>query len=94
MFILQIEHEVFNFEGWKKAFESDPINRKKAGVRHYNIFQLTDNSNFVLINLEFDNLSEAESTLASLKILWKNVDGKIMINPQVRILKLVESKDI
>lgn len=94
MFILQIEHEVFNFEGWKKVFESDPINRKKAGVRHYNIFQRTDNSNFVVINLEFDNLNEAESTLASLKILWKNVDGKIMINPQVRIFKLVESKDI
>lgn len=94
MFILQIEHEVFNFEGWKKAFESDPINRKKAGVRHYNIFQQTDNSNFVVINLEFDNLHEAESTLASLKVLWTNVDGKIMMNPQIRILRLVESKDI
>jgi hypothetical protein len=94
MFILQIEHEVFNFEGWKKAFESDPIDRKKAGVRRYNIFQRTDNANFVVIDLEFDNLNDAESTLASLKILWQNIAGKIMINPQIRILKLVESKDI
>jgi hypothetical protein len=94
MFILQIEHEVFNFEGWKKAFENDPVDRKKSGVRHYNIYQRTDNPNFVVIDLEFDNLNEAENTLTSLKSLWGNISGKIMINPQIRILKLVESKDI
>jgi len=94
MFILQIEHEVFDFDGWKKAFENDPIDRKKAGVRHFSIFQRADNPNFVVIDLEFDNLNEAENTLSSLKILWGNISGKIMINPQIRILKLVESKDI
>ena len=94
MFILQIEHEVFNFEGWKKAFENDPIDRKKAGVRNYSIFQRTDNPNFVVIDLAFDHLHDAEKTLASLKILWGNIAGKIMINPQIRILKMVESKDI
>lgn len=55
MFILQIEHEVFNFEGWKKAFDNDPIDRKKAGVRRYHIFQRADNPNFVVIDLEFDD---------------------------------------
>ena len=94
MFILQIEHEVFNYEGWKKAFENDPIDRKKAGVRHYKIFQRTDNPNFVVIDLEFDHLNEAENTFAALKNLWGNISGKIMINPQIRILKLVESKEV
>jgi hypothetical protein len=94
MYILQIEHEVFNFEGWKKAFENDPIDRKKAGVRHYNIFQQSDNPNYVVIDLEFDQLNEAENTLTALKSLWGNITGKIMINPQIRILKLIESKDI
>ena len=28
MYILQIEHPVPNYEGWKKAFDSDPVNRK------------------------------------------------------------------
>ena len=55
MFILQIEYEVFNFKGWKKAFENDPIDRKKAGVRRYHIFQRADNPNFVVIDLEFDD---------------------------------------
>ena len=94
MIIIQIEHEVPNFEGWKKAFESDPINRKKSGVRRYKIYQRIDNANFIVIDLEFDNLKEAEDTFTALKILWKNVDGKIMINPQIRILKMIESKDI
>ena len=94
MFILQIEHEVFNFEAWKKAFDNDPIDRKKARVRRCHIFQRADNSNFVVIDLEFDNLSEAESTLASLKILWGTITGKIMMNPHTRVLKLIESKDI
>lgn len=33
MLILQIEHKVPNYEGWKKAFDSDPISRKKSGVK-------------------------------------------------------------
>jgi hypothetical protein len=94
MVILQIEHEVPNLEGWKKAFERDPINRKKAGVRRYRIYQRMDNPNFVIIDMEFDNLKEAEDTFASLQALWKKVDGNIIINPKIRILKMIESKDI
>src|SRR5450432_79026 len=94
MIIVQIEHEVLNFEGRKKAFESDPINRKKAGVSHYRIFQRVDNPNFVVIDLEFDDLTRAQNTVTALKNLWERVDGKIMVNPQVRMLNLVESADI
>jgi L-rhamnose mutarotase len=92
--ILQIEHEVLNFEGWKKAFKNDPIDRKKAGVRNYKIFQRNDNPNFVVIDLEFDNLKQAEDALFALRTLWQKIEGKIMINPQIRILNLVESVDI
>jgi hypothetical protein len=28
--ILRIQHAVPNFEGWKRAFESDPMDRKAA----------------------------------------------------------------
>ena len=94
MINLQIEHEVMNFEGWKKAFENDPIDRKKVGVRRYKIFKRVDIPNFVVIDLEFDNLKDAENTLAALRKLWERVDGKIIINPQTRILNLVETKDI
>jgi hypothetical protein len=94
MLILQIEHEVLNFDAWKKAFEADPVNRKKSGVLGYKIFQGVDNPNFVSIHLEFDNLKEAVDTLTALRKLWGDVEGKIMFKPQTRILNLVEAKII
>ncbi len=48
MIILQIEHPVPNFDGWKKAFDSDPINRKQSGVRRYKISRQADNPNYVI----------------------------------------------
>jgi ribosomal protein L35AE/L33A len=92
MLILQIEHEVLNFYAWKKAFEADPVNRKKSGVLGYKVFQRADNPNYVLVHLEFDNLKDAEDTLTALRKLWEKIDGKIMISPQTRILNLVEAK--
>jgi hypothetical protein len=91
---LQIEHKVPNFEGWKKAFENDPIDRKKAGVRRYSVFRPVDDPNYVIIDLEFDNLKNAEETLAALRNLWTKVEGKVMMNPQTRILDLIEAVDI
>jgi hypothetical protein len=91
---LQIEHKVPNFEGWKKAFESDPINRKKSGVRSYKIFRPLNDPNYVIINLEFDNLEDAQNTLGALRNLWVEAEGKVMTNPQTRILDLVETADL
>jgi hypothetical protein len=94
IYILQIQHEVLHYDGWKKAFENDPVDRKKAGVRRYKIFRQTDNPNYVVVHLEFDDVNDAEKTLASLRLLWPRVEGKIMIGPEARILHLEESKDI
>ena len=30
--VLHVQHSVSNFEGWKRAFESDPMDRKGSGV--------------------------------------------------------------
>ena len=88
---LQIEHKVPNFEGWKKAFESDPINRKKSGVLQYQIFQPTDDPNYVIIDLEFNNVNDAQNTLIALQKLWTKVEGQVMMNPKTRILDRLES---
>jgi ribosomal protein L35AE/L33A len=91
--ILQIEHPVPNFEAWKKAFDNDPVGRKQGGVRRYKISRRVDNPNFVIIDLEFDKLSEAETFLNSLRNLWNRVEGKVMNNPQARIIEVVESNE-
>ena len=91
MIILQIEHPVPDFDGWKKAFDSDPLNRKKSGVKSYRIFRAIGNPNYVVIELEFDNLKDAEAMHEALKKLWGRVEGKVMMSPQSKIIESVES---
>ncbi|AEE47971.1 hypothetical protein [Haliscomenobacter hydrossis] len=92
MVVLQIEHKVQNFDSWKKAFENDPIDRKKSGVRSYRIYRPGDDPNYVIIDLEFENLETAQNALSALRNLWTKVEGTVMFNPQIRILDLVETK--
>jgi hypothetical protein len=92
MIILQLEHPVANFDGWKKAFENDPIGRQRGGVVRYNILKKIDDPNYVIINLEFEQQEQAESFLELLKQLWGKVEGSVMNRPQARILQLIEAK--
>jgi hypothetical protein len=91
--ILRIEHPVPSFDGWKAAFESDPVDRKGSGVRRYWILRSVDDPNYVMIDLEFDTLSEAEALLAAMRNVWNRVEGQIMWNPQARIVETVETKE-
>ena len=93
MTTLRIEHKVPNFDGWKKAFDSDPIDRKKSGVKRYSIYRPADDPNYVIIDMEFENSNDAASTLAALRKLWDRVEGTVMINPQARILDVLETKE-
>ena len=93
MVILQIEHQVKNFDGWKKVFDSDPIGREKSGVKRYRVYREVDDPHYAIIDLEFDNTAEAEAALTALKALWGKIDGSVMTNPKARILDLVDSKE-
>ena len=91
--ILRIEHPVPDFDGWKRAYDSDPVGRKQSGVRRYQILRSLDDPNYVMIDLEFDTKSEAEALLAALRTVWARVEGSVMSNPQARIVETVESKE-
>jgi hypothetical protein len=92
MFVVQIEHEVFDFLTWKAAFDSDPKGRKKMGVNQYEIFCLADNSNYVVINLWFEDFEQAENAIVQLRDLWNGKGGKLLKNPQIRILEMMDWK--
>ncbi len=94
MYILQIEHPVPNYDGWKKAFENDPIDRKVSGVQHYRISRKPDDLNYVIVDLEFDTLNEAKACHEKLRNLWSRVEGSVMNNPQSRILEVIEDESI
>lgn len=93
MYILRIEHPVPDFDGWKKAFDNDPVGRERSGVRCYRVLRPIDDTNYVMIDLEFDTVRQAEALLAAIRVVWGHVEGKIMTAPQARIVEVVETKE-
>jgi hypothetical protein len=92
--ILQIEHAVRDFGAWKEAFDSDPIGRERGGVRRYRIVRPTDDPNYVVVDLEFDGVVEAEAFRAALRALWDDAGARLGLeNPKARIVEAVESKE-
>jgi hypothetical protein len=92
MYILRIEHPVPDFDGWQKAFENDPVGREQSGVRRYQVLRPINDANYVMIDLEFETQSQAEALLAAMRVVWGRVEGTIMMNPQARIVEVVETK--
>jgi hypothetical protein len=93
MYVLRIEHPVPDHDRWKKAFDSDPAGREQAGVRRYRVLRAVDDPAYVMIELEFDTMQEAETLLARMRTIWGDVEGKIMNHPVTRFARLMEAKE-
>ena len=94
MTILQIEHPVRDFDSWKQAFDGDPVGREQGGVRRFRIFRPVDDSNYVVIELEFDGRAAAEAFLGRLRELWcRGVAHGLISDLQARIVEVVEASD-
>jgi hypothetical protein len=92
--ILRIEHSVPNFERWKQAFDSDPANRKGSGVRRYQVLRPRDDPSYVMIDLEFDSVDEAEAFLRTMQRIWGGPGKAVMQNPRARIVDTVEVREV
>jgi hypothetical protein len=91
---LRIQHAVSGFDGWKQAFDNDPIGRKDGGVRRYQVLRSVSDPNFVMIDLEFDDSGTAESFLRKLNALWDGPARGVMHDPQAWIMESVETKEL
>jgi hypothetical protein len=92
--ILRIQHSVPNYEGWKRAFDSDPVDRKALGVRRYQVYRTVADPSLVMIDLELDSVAEAVLLLEKLRQLWAGPGGQVMRNPEAWIVDEVESKSV
>ena len=92
--ILRIQHVVPNFENWKRAFDHDPMDRKGAGVRRYTVYRSVADPNFVMIDLEFDTLREAQRLLEQLRQLWAGPGGAVMRNAEAWIVEPIASTSL
>ncbi len=91
MHVLRIEYPVPDYDAWKTAFDADVLGREKSGVRRYRILRVTKDPNYVMIDLDFDDSSEAEAYHAALRDLYSR--ATVMNDPQARIVEVVESKE-
>jgi hypothetical protein len=91
---LRIQHAVSSFEAWKRAFDSDPMGRKSAGVRRYRVQRPIDDPAFVMIDLELDSIAEAERLLENLRTLWNGAAKAVMKDPAAWVVETVESTEL
>jgi hypothetical protein len=87
---LRIEHSVPNYDAWKRAFDSDPADRKGHGVSSYQISRSVEDPLYVMIDLEFDTHANAEGLLGVMQGVWAGPGKDVMRNPQARIVDIVE----
>ena len=93
--ILHVEHAITDYDTWKRAFDSDPVQREQSGVRGYRVLRPADDPNYIMLDLEFDNSGEAQSFRAALERLWGSGRAAPALagTPQARILETVERKE-
>ncbi len=94
MYTLRIEHSVSDFASWKRLFDLDPIDRKKMGVRRYRILRPVDDPKCVIIFLEYELMDQAKASEAALRQLLTKVEGTVMTKPKMRIMEIVEAKEL
>ena len=93
MYVLQIEYPIPDYDAWKAAFDDDRLDRAGSGVPRYRTLQPTDDPNYVVIDLEFDDVGEAEAYLAALqRAVYSSQEASPAVGsgPQTRIVEVVE----
>jgi len=94
MHVLRIEHRVLDYDRWKAAFDSDPMDRKGSGVRHYRVARSVEQPDLVLIDLDFDSADDAAAMHEKLRDLWAGPAASLLDGPSARVLEHVESADL
>ena len=94
MHVLKIEYPVADYDAWKAAFDRDALDREGPGVRRYRVLRPTDDPGYVMIDLDFDNASEAEAYLGALRrAVLSQQASPVSGEPQTRIVEVVEKRE-
>jgi hypothetical protein len=90
MATLHIEHPVTDFGTWKAAFDRFAEVREKSGVRSHRVLRPVDDARYVVIDLDFQTVAEAEKFLGFLQTsVWSSPRNAPALagTPQARILE-------
>lgn len=94
MATLHIEHPITDVDTWSAAFARFADVRRQAGVRQERIQRPVDDPAYVVVDLDFDTVEEAERFLGFLHAnVWTSSDNAPALarKPQTRILEAASS---
>ena len=92
MTTLHIEHPITNFATWQKAFDQFAVFRSQSGVRSQRVQQPVDDDHYIVIDLDFDTVEEAQNFLTLLETkIWSSPTSSpaLVGTPRTTILQNV-----
>lgn len=93
MATLHIEHPIHDLNTWVTAFSKFSEARQKGGVRAFRIYQPVADNKYILIDLDFDTVDQAEHFKRFLEEnVWSSPTASpgLAGSPQARVLVQVE----
>jgi hypothetical protein len=91
--LLQIEHEISDLAVWREAFSRFAEAREKAGVTRTEVYQPSEDPNYIVINLSFES-AEAATSFRTFLInqIWSSPDSApaLVGLPTARVLEELE----
>ena len=94
MATLHMEHPITDFGTWQAAFDRFAEARATSGVRGHRILRPVDDAHYVVVDLDFQTVGEAEEFLDFLRTrVWTSTQSApaLVGTPQTRILEPAEA---
>lgn len=88
---LHIEHAISDFEVWQQAFKRFDLARQQAGVLSHQVRRPVDDTQYVVIDLNFATVEEAQRFREFLheKVWSSSAHSPALVGrPETRILEL------
>ena len=94
MATLHIEHPITDLETWLGAFGRFEDARSNAGVKAQRVHQPVDDDKYILVELDFESVEQAESFKGFLETkVWANPEASPGLDgtPRARVLNEVQT---
>lgn len=77
---LWIEHNIHDYDTWRAAFDRNPAGRKRSGVRRFAIHRPLDDAHYIMIDLDFETVAQAEVFVVLMQGVWRSSQAAPALN--------------
>jgi hypothetical protein len=81
-----VTHEVKDYTAWRKVYDADDLNRKRAGFKESGIYTDVKNPNMVSVVGVFPSAAAAEVFVSNPKLKEVMEKGGVIGKPEVKLL--------